>query len=214
MSLFSSLCASLVRPASFACPGLRAAAPLALSCAVLGALAPAAVQAQLRSDELRPLGTSGYVGLNIGRSKFDPDCVPGRSCDSGRTGYKLFAGTQADNLIGAEIGYINMGKIDYAGGYQKAHGFNLSLTGTLPIGAGFSGFGKIGGTYGWTKTRSNAAGARTGDGKGLGLSYGLGLGYRFSPDFEVVAEYERHRFDFAPGDQTIGFTSIGLRVKY
>ena len=55
MSLFSSLCASLVRPASFACPGLRAAAPLALSCAVLGALAPAAVQAQLRSDELRPV---------------------------------------------------------------------------------------------------------------------------------------------------------------
>ncbi len=173
------------------------------------------VQAQsFGSQELRPANSRGYVGLSFGRSKFDPDCVPGTSCDSGKTGFKLFAGSIREEAWGAEFAYINPGKINVSGGSQKAHGFNLSLVGTVPLAVGFSGFGKIGGTYGWTSTRSNLATVSTGDSKGLGLSYGLGLGYRLNDQLELIAEYERHRFDFTSGAQSVGLMSIGLRMQY
>jgi opacity protein-like surface antigen len=158
--------------------------------------------------------TKGYVGLHLGKSKFEPDCVPGFGCDDGETAFKVTAGGVATDIFGAEVGYINMGKIGFAGGRQRAQGLNLSLVGTVPIAVGFSAFGKIGTTYGWTDTSTSVPGLSTGSEKGFGLSFGLGVGYRLTSQLEVTAEYERHNFDFAPGDQTLGLTSVGLRYQY
>ena len=124
----------------------------------------------------------GYLGVHLGKSEFEPDCLPGLSCDDGETAFKLTAGGIASETFSAEIGYLNMGK--------------------------------IGTTYGWTDTSSNRPGISTGSEKGFGLSYGLGIGYRLTPQFEVVGEYERHNFDFAPGDQTLDLLSVGLRYQY
>ncbi|MGE0798729.1 MAG: outer membrane beta-barrel protein [Lautropia sp.] len=185
-----------------------------LPLAVIAIAAAAAAPCAFAQQPLVPGVSGGYFGLNLGKSKFDPSCAPGFGCDTGKTGYRATLGGQTTETVGAEISYINLGKIDFSGGSQRAHGFNLSVVGTLPVGAGFSAFGKLGATYGWTETRSSAPGIRTGDEKGIGFSYGLGLGYRLTPQLELTAEYERHRFDFAPGDQSLGFTSIGLRYRY
>src|SRR5690606_2504301 len=83
----------------------------------------------------------GYLGVHLGKSEFEPDCLPGLSCDDGETAFKLTAGGIASDIFAAEIGYLNMGKIDFGGGSQRAQGLNLSLVGNLPIGAGFTAFG-------------------------------------------------------------------------
>ena len=91
--------------------------------------------------------SQSYLGLNIGKSQFDPDCVANLTCDNGKTAFKLTAGSITTDILGAEISYLNMGKIGYAGGSQKAQGLNLSLVGNLPVSAAFTAFGKIGTTY-------------------------------------------------------------------
>lgn len=196
-----------------------AAGALAAVAAAL-ALAPLTAQAQLRASSTDgdgrswiPYTSQGYIGGNIGQSNWDANCQGPNNCNEDHLGFKVYTGGNLWRLVGVELGYINMGKAESSGGSIKAHGVNLSLVGNIPL-QRFNLFGKIGTTYGWTKTTGTAPGYQTGNESGFGLSYGAGVGFDVQRNVQLVAEWERHRFEFARGGDEVSLWSLGVKYKF
>jgi opacity protein-like surface antigen len=199
--------------------------------------APAAAQTSSGSTSARggPMGWmpgaggTGYVGLNVGRSRYHAECGVrdvlrnlDLECGLHDVSYHLYAGGGLGgmggmpNMFGAELGYIDMGHVSRGGGETRARGVNLSLVAKAPIAAGFGVFGKVGTTYGWTRT-STSAGSSVPAGKenGFGLSYGVGASYDFTPNVSAVLAWDSHDFRFAgTGRDPIRVTSLGVQYRY
>lgn len=161
-----------------------------------------------------PFTSFGYAGGSVGQSSFDPSCTPGFSCSDNGTGFKLYTGGQLWQMLGLEVGYVNLGKFERAGGSVKAQGLNVSLIGNIPFNEMFSAFGKVGTTYGYTKTTATAPGVNTGSENGFGASYGAGLAFDVSKMFQIVAEWDKYRFRTVNGREYAQMYSVGLRYKF
>ena len=166
---------------------------------------------------LVPGTTAGYVGLHGGRSDYRLDCGPNPffGCDTRDTVYKLTTGGMLTPYFGLELGYLHFGGADRAGGRTRAHGLNLSAVGKVPLGA-FSVHGKVGTTYGRTRTTASPVGfINTGNASGWGGSYGIGAGYDFTPNLGVVVELERHQLRFAgTGRERIDAATVGVVYRF
>jgi len=162
---------------------------------------------------LLPYTTRGYVGVNLGESKFDGSCLAGFSCEKNDFAWKAYTGGHINEMLAVELGYVNFGKVNRSGGSTEAHGVNLSLVGTLPIGEMANLFAKVGTTYNRTE-KSGVAGAPSGKEDGFGLSYGLGVGFNVTPQVQIVGEWERHRLDFVDQRNDVDLVSVGLRYRF
>lgn len=163
-----------------------------------------------------PSTQEGYIGLNVGQSKYDlRSGVGGFGFDDTDTAAKLYVGGYFNPNFGLEFGYANFGKADRIGGTTKAQGLNLSLIGRVPLNEQFDFFGKVGTTYGRTRTSGTAGlGVATGKESGFGLSYGLGVRWAFNPQWSAVLEWERHRLHFADGKSDADMTTLGVQYRY
>jgi OOP family OmpA-OmpF porin len=190
-------------------------------CSVFASLAllsgaPAWAQSDAASTAW-PALSRGYLGLNLGQSDYRLGCnntlFP---CDEKDTSLNLYAGSMLGNFWGVELGYINMGRVDRAGGSTKAQGLNLSLVGNAPLGgSAFGVFGRLGTTYGFTDTSAAAgSGVAAGSENGFGLSYGAGVSYDFTPKLSATLGWDSHDFRFASGRDAVRSTSLGLRYRY
>jgi OmpA-OmpF porin, OOP family len=165
---------------------------------------------------LIPYSTGGYVGVNIGTPDYNNACATGFRCSNNTTAYKLYTGGMFNEYVGAELGYVNMGRAHRAGGRTEAHGINLSVVGRVPLG-GFNLFGKVGTTYGRTEVSASplAVTTSTGKEKGWGGSYGVGVGFDLTPASAIVLEWERHDFRFSgTGKQNIDTTMLGYVHRF
>lgn len=159
----------------------------------------------------------GYLGLSLGRSRYSLDCGGvAFVCDKSDQSVKVTAGAMSGNFWGVELGYLDLGRIDRAGGTTKAQGLNLSLVGKAPVGWQFSVFGKVGATYGRTETSTLAgSGIAGGTERGMGLSYGAGVSYDFTPRLSATLEWDSNDFRFASGGRDpVRSTSLGLQYRY
>lgn len=186
------------------------------------ALLPLAAIAQNTTSQNTNTGNSwlpythnGYVGINLGGSRFNhEDCVFGFDCNdkSDTLAGKIYLGGMFNPNFGVEVGYVDVGKQKINGGERRAQGANISLVGNIPLDR-WSLFGKVGSTYSWTKT--SAAVGLTGDENGWGLSYGAGVGYDFTPQSQVVLEWDRNRMDFANQNNVdVDLYTVGYRYHF
>ena len=97
---------------------------------------------------------------------------------------------------------------------QLARGANLSVIGNLPLNDRFSLFGRVGGTYGWTKTDSNTPTISSGKERGFGLGYGAGINFDLAANWALRAEWERHRFEFVNQKSDVDLYTIGFNYKF
>ena len=141
-----------------------------------------------------------YVAISVGQTQVKKFCdgVVG-SCDDKGTGFKAFVGHNFTANIGAEVGYIDFGKVsgtDNSLGFPinaeaKAQGLGGSVVGNLPFDA-FSVFGKAGAYYTHTKLDASSLGASaSGSGNKFVPAVGVGARYMINKQFGIRLEYER-----------------------
>ena len=185
------------------------------ACAAVLAAAPALAQTRSSSPSWVPYTSNGYVGLNVGKSDYKLPCTSGFSCDNPES-FHIYTGGSMNEWLGAEVGYLYMGKADRQGGTTRGHGINLSLVGTVPVGQAFKVFGKVGTTYGRTTvSASSAANEPVGDEDGFGLSFGAGVQYDITQQWAVVGQWDRHHMKFAGRDrENVDAASVGVKFKF
>ncbi len=187
--------------------------------AVAGAQAQSSTSSPSQSGErasMLPYTHNGYTGISAGRSKYDLSTGPvGMAYDNSDTAFKIYTGGFFHPNWGVELGYLNAGKARRLGGDTEAHGFNLSLVGRAPLNEQFDLFGKVGTTYGRTRTSgASGLGVQTGKEDGFGMSYGVGARWAFTPQWAAVIEWENHKLKFSDGKQDVKMTTVGLQYRF
>lgn len=165
------------------------------------------------SKSWMPYMSGGYVGINLGSPRFDDkNCAGGFSCDDPDLGGKIYTGGMFNRNFGLELAYVDMDALERNGGESEAHGFDLSIVGSLPLNNTWNAFARLGTTYGRTKT-SGAVGS-TGEESGWEPSYGFGVGVNINPRTEVLLEWDRHRFEFVDREADVDLVSLGLKYRF
>lgn len=190
---------------------------LAIASLTLAAGASAQISATDSSNSVYTAGNS-YIGLSAGRTDFKLGDETGvYDSDRHNRAYSANMGSyfRGSNL-GAELGYIDLGNIDRAGGRTRAHGINLSLIGRVPVGSSFNLLGKVGGVYSRTDvSAAPGSGVTTGGESGLDWTYGVGLEFAFARQWSTVLQYDDYNLKFAGGDrERISNLSLGVRYLY
>lgn len=179
-----------------------------------------------------------------------PTVSSSTSSDRTDTAYKIAVGLQANSYVALELQYIDLGKSKYKGresgplfpvGFFSEHeevdfktsGLGANLVGTYPI-EDFTLFAKAGYHYLKTKASFKYTDIDTVSGNDYESasktvrkwtpSFGIGASYNITPEFAVVAEYERYKgvadkkfkyFDERTNmKHDIDFASIGLRYNF
>lgn len=192
-----------------------------------------------------------YALVAVGQSTYDADKSDGddsirdaglplvsSELDDNDTGYKIQAGYKFNENLAVEGGYVDLGRLNYnaelgmtntiLGGSASetldAYGFNIEAVGILPLGAGFSLFGKAGAILAVVKTDVSATASGLNGSVSLEdddtktsfkPAAGVGAAFDLNETLSVRVEYERF-FDLksADGDGDIDLASIGLVARF
>jgi len=186
-------------------------------CLVMGAAsAQAADVAPITlSNVWVPVGRSS-LGLSIGRSQSLLPCgSTALLCDSSDRASRLYANAMIGRFWGVELGYVDMGRIGFAGGERWAQGLNLSLVGKAPLAQSLDVFGKLGTTYGRAETSILGGSAAPASDQGFGLSYSAGVSFAFTPRLSATLVWDSNDLRLPGGNRDpVRSTSLGLQYRY
>ena len=166
------------------------------------------------SYDVRQWTHGSYIGGNVGATDWRTDCPSGSGCDDSTLGFKLYTGTKFNDYLGAEIGYVNLGRPDTNGGRQTAQGANLSLIAGVPIGDRFGVNAKVGTMYAWTNTTGNVPAHLAGKERDFGLTYGAGATMALAPQLLLRVDWDRYNLDFKGRDGKVDMLSAGVQYLF
>lgn len=168
---------------------MKALAAVILALATTAFALPASAQLNM---------SSVYIGGSLGRSDFK---VP----DQTDTAWRLFGGYQLNRNFAAEVGYHNLGQVNFVNGDRDAKVWELVGIGMLPVATALSVYGKLGGYY--AKSELHSSVVPSGDETNGGLTYGAGVQYDFTQQVALRGEWQRYD---NTGGNTTGKTDVDV----
>jgi opacity protein-like surface antigen len=183
-------------------------------------LAAGAATAQTTATFDAPLsltkpGAHGYLGLNLGRGQLDTSCAAtALVCENKDRPATLYAGAMFGKYWGAQVAYIDTGRLWRPGGEARAQGLDLSVVGRYRVAPAVGVFGKLGTTYGRSDTSLMGSSAASGPDQGFGLSFGGGVSYDITPRLSATLEWDSRDLRFGAGREPVRSTNLGLQFRY
>jgi OOP family OmpA-OmpF porin len=164
-----------------------------------------------------------YVGGAYGMSSFsniDTTGIANPSVDDSDSGFKIYGGFQLNKYFGAEIGYVDFGKVGVSGSVlgvpftssSSVTAYTFAGVGTLPLTESFALFGRVG-LAAWNVDFSASALGASGslNDNGTDPFYGIGARFNLNKNWGLVVEYEKYK---ASDWGDAAFTSLGVRYKF
>jgi OOP family OmpA-OmpF porin len=182
-----------------------------------------------------------FLGMSLGKGepRFETapfTAIPTR--EDRESGYKLWGGYKFNRNFGAEVSYLESGKLTQSGfsdipcasgsicpaapsqaysQFIRSKGVQLVGTGSLPITTKFGLFGKLGAIHADTENQCVVGSfSCSSSNRNTDLTYGLGLSYEMAKNFSVRSEWERMRLGDKTrfGDSDVNFFTIGAGFKF
>lgn len=163
---------------------------------------------------------NAYIGGSVGRAE-QKVSIEGLNLSDSDTGAKIVAGYQYTPMVGVEVGYADLGKIEIAGGGERVSAepksFYVAATGTVALTPVVSGFAKLG--VARSRTDLFAAGrgfAYSDKQSNTSLLAGVGASYMINKQLSVVAEYEHFGKVVSEGGESLkaDLLSVGVRFQF
>ena len=142
--------------------------------ALAGTMVSAPALAQMAAQDERAPYIGGSLGLNDGESA-----------------WRLFGGYRVNRNAAIELGYADLGEMNFGGTPVNSDAWELSALGILPLGERVSAYGRLGFYRG--EARGGGINETTTD-----LTFGLGAQYDVNRNIGVRLEWQRYS-DFGGG---------------
>lgn len=164
------------------------------------------------------MAADGYAGAAIGRAE-QKLTVDGIGLSENSTSFKVFGGMQLDKNFGAEVGYVAFGKATVSGDgasiSAEPSSLYIAATGTLPVTAELSAYGKLGVARTHTKATASMGGTTESDSTNhTSAMFGLGVSYALSPKMAIFGEYENFGKVIDEDGVTLKVDHVAVGVRY
>lgn len=160
-----------------------------------------------------------YAGASAGVSYTD-NCIDNPWCDEWDTAWKIFGGFEVNEYISMEVGYADLGTVDYASlGTRETDGMIAQLVGTYALHPSLTLLARGGMNILNTEVNGAIAGTPVNNAGDTDVSWSFGLGgqYNVTQSVGVRVEWERY-FEVGDPDDTgeadIDLISAGVVVKF
>lgn len=158
-------------------------------------------------------GFWGEAGFSLGRSKLHADCPSGNSCDlRDNSAWRAYVGGKFNNVVGGEVGWVDLGSWDRGGGTTKSRGLDLALVAGVPIGQNSSVFGKLGAAY--LRSDVSGTGLSTGRESSWAPRFGVGAQIGLTQNWAVRLDADRYRVDFPGSRQNVDTYMVGAQYSF